>query len=85
MKNDLLLPNTQWKGLPATGIRVQRVQQEVNLSFIRLVYQFYTVVGNALEDTGTDKIAKSDTNTDTNGQKIILLFLHLKMIFKLLF
>ncbi|CAF1398535.1 unnamed protein product [Adineta steineri] len=33
------------------GTRVQRVQQEVNLSFIRLVYQFYTVVGNALEYT----------------------------------
>lgn len=44
------------------GIRVQRVQQEVNLSFIRLVYQFYTVVGNALEYTGNDEIAKSDPN-----------------------
>ncbi|CAF4342789.1 unnamed protein product, partial [Rotaria magnacalcarata] len=44
------------------GIRVQRVQQEVNLSFIRLVYQFYTVVGNALEYTGIDEITKSDTN-----------------------
>ncbi|CAF4214489.1 unnamed protein product, partial [Rotaria magnacalcarata] len=36
--------------------------QEVNLSFIRLVYQFYTVVGNALEYTGIDEITKSDTN-----------------------
>ncbi|CAF4432848.1 unnamed protein product, partial [Rotaria sp. Silwood2] len=44
------------------GIRVQRVQQEVNLSFIRLVYQFYTVVDNALEYTGIDEITKSDTN-----------------------
>ena len=44
------------------GIRVQRVKQEVNLSFIRLVYQFYTVVGNALEYTGIDEISKSDGN-----------------------
>jgi len=44
------------------GIRVQRVQQEVNLSFIRLVYQFYTVVGNALEYTGIDEITKTETN-----------------------
>jgi hypothetical protein len=44
------------------GIRVQRVKQEVNLSFIRLVYQFYTVVGNALEYTGIDEITKTDTN-----------------------
>jgi hypothetical protein len=44
------------------GIRVQRVKQEVNLSFIRLVYQFYTVVDNALEYTGIDEIIKTDTN-----------------------
>lgn len=44
------------------GIRVQRVQQEVNLPFIRLVYQFYTVVGNALEYTGIDEVTKPDTN-----------------------
>ena len=44
------------------GIRVQRVKQEVNLSFIRLVYQFYTVVGNALEYTGIDEIAKPEGN-----------------------
>ena len=42
------------------GIRVQRVQQEVNLSFIRLVYQFYTVVGNALEYTGIDELTKAE-------------------------
>ena len=42
------------------GIRVQRVQQEVNLSFIRLVYQFYTVVGNALEYTGIDELTKTE-------------------------
>jgi hypothetical protein len=49
------------------GIRVQRVQQEVNLSFIRLVYQFYTVVDNALEYTGIDELTKTDSNTiDTN-------------------
>ena len=44
------------------GIRVQRVKQEVNLSFIRLVYQFYTVVDNAVEYTGIDEITKTDTN-----------------------
>ncbi len=44
------------------GIRVQRVKQEVNLSFIRLVYQFYTVVGNALEYTGIDEITKTESN-----------------------
>jgi hypothetical protein len=45
------------------GIRVQRVKQEVNLSFIRLVYQFYNVVDNAVEYTGIDEITKTDTNT----------------------
>jgi hypothetical protein len=44
------------------GIRVQRVQQEVNLSLLRLVYQFYTVVGNAVEYTGIDEIIKTDPN-----------------------
>ncbi|CAF0884915.1 unnamed protein product [Adineta steineri] len=62
------------------GIRVQRVQQEVNLSFTRLVYQFYTVVGNALEYTGVDEITKANTN-----EQQILLFLHLKTVFQLLF
>jgi len=45
------------------GIRVQRVKQEVNLSFIRLVYQFYTVVGNALEYTGIDELTKPDATS----------------------
>ena len=44
------------------GIRVQRVKQEVNLSLLRIVYQFYTVVGNAVEYTGIDEIIKTDTN-----------------------
>ncbi|UJR36630.1 hypothetical protein I4U23_029350 [Adineta vaga] len=44
------------------GIRVQRVQQEVNLSLLRIVYQFYTVVGNAVEYTGIDEIIKPDNN-----------------------
>lgn len=37
------------------GIRVQRVKQEVNLSLLRLVYQFSTVFGNAVEYTGVDE------------------------------
>ncbi len=45
-----------------TGIRVQRVKQEVNLSLLRLVYQFYTVVGNAVEYTGTDEVIQTDFN-----------------------
>ncbi|CAF4845808.1 unnamed protein product, partial [Rotaria sp. Silwood1] len=53
------------------GIRVQRVQQEVNLSFIRLVYQFYTVVDNALEYTGIDEITKSDTNQQQQQNELI--------------
>ncbi|CAF1173384.1 unnamed protein product [Adineta steineri] len=46
------------------GTRAQRVQHEVKLSLIRLIYQFYTVVGNALEYTGIDEITKFDTNTN---------------------
>ncbi len=53
------------------GIRVQRVQQEVNLSFIRLVYQFYTVVGNALEYTGIDEITKSEINPENEVNNIL--------------
>ncbi|CAF1209682.1 unnamed protein product [Adineta steineri] len=53
----------------SAGIHVQRVQQEVNLSFIRLFYQFYTVVCNALEYTGIDEITKPDTNANTNEQQ----------------
>ncbi|CAF3106242.1 unnamed protein product [Rotaria socialis] len=34
----------------------------MNRSFIRLVYQFYTVVGDALEYTGIDEITKPDAN-----------------------
>jgi hypothetical protein len=45
-----------------TGIRVQRVKQEVNLSLLRIVYQFYTVVGNAVEYTGINEIIKTDSN-----------------------
>jgi hypothetical protein len=52
------------------GIRVQRVQQEVNLSFIRLVYQFYTVVGNALEYTGIDELTKAETDIHEQNQSI---------------
>ncbi len=44
------------------GIRVQRVKQEVNLSLLRLVYQFYTVVDNAVEYTGIDEIIQTDSN-----------------------
>ncbi|CAF5004036.1 unnamed protein product, partial [Rotaria sp. Silwood1] len=44
------------------GIRVQRVKQEFNLSLLRLVYQFYTVVGNAFEYISMDEIGKTDTN-----------------------
>jgi hypothetical protein len=54
------------------GIRVQRVQQEVNLSFIRLVYQFYTVVGNALEYTGIDEITKTDGNPTEQPNESVL-------------
>ena len=53
------------------GIRIQRIQQEVNLSFIRLVYQFYTVVGNALEYTGIDEITKPDTNSNQQKNELI--------------
>jgi hypothetical protein len=44
------------------GIRIQRVKQEVNLSLLRLVYQFYTVVGNAVEYTGIDEVIQTDSN-----------------------
>ncbi|CAF4065238.1 unnamed protein product, partial [Rotaria sp. Silwood2] len=44
------------------GIRVQHVKQEFNLSLLRLVYQFYTVVGNAFEYISMDEIGKTDTN-----------------------
>jgi len=44
------------------GIRVQRVKQVVNLSLLRLVYQFYTVVGNAVEYTDIDEIIQTDSN-----------------------
>ncbi|CAF1345752.1 unnamed protein product [Adineta steineri] len=69
-----------------TGISVQRVQQVVNLSFISLVYQSYTVINNALEYTGIDEITKSDTNTNTNTneQKNNSTILTPEMIFKLL-
>ena len=33
------------------GIRIQRIQQEVNLSLLRLIYQFYTVIGNSVQST----------------------------------
>ena len=42
------------------GIRVQRVKQEVNLSLLRLVYQFSTVFGNAVEYTGVDEIVPTE-------------------------
>ncbi|CAF1031213.1 unnamed protein product [Adineta ricciae] len=44
------------------GIRIQSVKQEVNLSLLRIVYQFYMVVGNAVEYTGIDEIMKPDNN-----------------------
>ncbi|CAF3740732.1 unnamed protein product [Rotaria sordida] len=44
------------------GIRVQRVKQEFNLSLLRLVYQIYTVVGNAFEYISMDEIGKTDIN-----------------------
>jgi hypothetical protein len=44
------------------GIRVQRVKQEVNLSLLRLLYQFSTVVGNAVEYTGVDEAIQTDSN-----------------------
>ncbi|CAF3490546.1 unnamed protein product [Rotaria socialis] len=44
------------------GIRVQSVKQEVNLSLLRLVYQFYTVVSNAFEYIDMDELVKTDAN-----------------------
>ena len=44
------------------GIRVQRVKQEVNLSLLRLVYQFSTVFGNAVEYTGVDEVIPTDSH-----------------------
>ena len=44
------------------GITVRRVKQELNLSLLRLVYQFYTVVHNAVEYTKIDESTKTGTN-----------------------
>lgn len=44
------------------GIRVQRVKQEVNLSLLRLVYQFSTVFGNAVEYTGVDEVVPTESH-----------------------
>ncbi|CAF1291838.1 unnamed protein product, partial [Adineta steineri] len=51
------------------GIRVQRVKQEVNLSLLRIVYQFYTVVGNAVEYTGINEIIKTDSTIQLQQQQ----------------
>lgn len=44
------------------GIRVQRVKQEVNLSLLRLVYQFSTVFGNAVKYTDVDEVIPTDSH-----------------------
>jgi len=44
------------------GVRIQRIRQEVNLSLLRLVYQFYTVFGNAVEYTGINEVIQTDGN-----------------------
>ena len=44
------------------GIRIQRVQQEVNLSLLRVVYQFYTVVDNGLNSTDSHAASKNDSS-----------------------
>lgn len=45
-----------------TGIRVQSIKQEVDLSLLRLVYQFYTVIANTFEYIDMDEVTKPDTN-----------------------
>ncbi|CAF0951192.1 unnamed protein product, partial [Didymodactylos carnosus] len=57
------------------GIRVQRVQQEVNLPLLRLIYQFYTVVGNALEyesDEIEQQTQPDQTRQNTRSNTLVL-------------
>ena len=51
------------------GIRIQRIQQEVNLSLLRLIYQFYTVIGNSVDSTDQLQLLTASGNLadDSDG------------------
>ena len=54
------------------GIRIQRVQQEVNLSLLRVVYQFYTVVDNGLHSTDSHAASKIESSLRESSDGTLL-------------
>jgi hypothetical protein len=60
MFRQLLEPNQLHSANVQVGIRIQRIQQQVNLSLLRLIHQFYTVVNNGIRSSDTMNSVTAD-------------------------